>query len=441
MKRLLSIGLAAVFTLSMVLSGCGSNGSSSKDSPASSGSTAQAAPEATAEQPVSKTKIRMTYWNKEDTVKTLLSLIEEKLADVELEYQFIDNSQYGNIIETQLAAGQGPDIIGNGPVAVQKHVKLGYAEDLSRYADKYSESGKLVYSVDGKLYALPGISWFEGIFYNKDIFEKYGLTPPKTFEEELAIHETLKNAGIKPQAMGAKSWEPMMKSSMGFVMNDFLFTDAGEGFDEEFGKGTKTLDGNWNKSIARWAELIKRGYITKDMLGIDYDQALAEFATGEAAMWESGPWAVDTIKQKNPDLNFDMFPFYGDEPGTGYLIGGPGVGFEINKASEGKEAAFKVMDLISTPEGQKAFWNDNKGGSSYLVGVELEMPAEFASCAEVLKAGNVYCPWNVWSNQGYVNFGNIINDYGKYFQELLSGGKDVDEVLKAIDKRAAELRK
>ncbi|NOU67853.1 extracellular solute-binding protein [Paenibacillus sp. LMG 31461] len=418
---LVSVGLAA----SMALTGCASQNASDTN--------ASATPVAKQE----KVKVRMAYWNKEDSVKSLLDLIKQKLPNIELEYQFIDNKQFDNIVATQLAAQSGPDIISVSPPTSAKYAKLGYLADLNSLADRYNEAGKNVYTTDGKLYALPGISWFEGIFYNKEIFDKYGLKPPTTFDEELKLHESLKKNGVKPQAMGAKSWEPMMKSSMGLVMNDFLSKPENKTFDVQYGLGQKTLEGSWNSALEKWTELIKQGYITQDMLGVDYDQALDEFATGKAAMWESGPWAMEAIKKKNPNIKVDMFPFYGSTPGAGWLIGGPGVGFAANSKSKNADAVKQVLDLISTPEGQKAFWNDNKGGSSYLKGVEFEMPSEYESVKATFKAGNVYAPWNNWGD----NAQSIIEDYGKHFQELLGGKSDVSQTLKATDKKTAELMK
>ncbi|NQX67388.1 extracellular solute-binding protein [Paenibacillus alba] len=427
---LVSVGLAA----SMALTGCSSQNAS--DTKASQTPNAEASTKPAAGKP-DKVKVRMAYWNKEDSVKSLLDLIKQKLPNIELEYQFIDNKQFDNIVATQLAAQSGPDIISVSPPASAKYAKLGYLADLSSLSDRYNDAGKNVYSQDGKLYALPGISWFEGIFYNKEIFDKLGLKPPTTFEEELQLHEALKKNGIKPQAMGAKSWEPMMKSSMGLVMNDFLSKPENKTFDVQFGQGQKTLEGNWNGAVDKWSELIKRGYITQDMLGVDYDQALDEFATGKAAMWESGPWAMEAIKKKNPNIKVDMFPFYGSAAGPGWLIGGPGVGFAANSKSKNLDAVKQVFDLISTPEGQKAFWNDNKGGSSYLKGVEFEMPAEYESVKATFKAGNVYAPWNNWGD----NAQSMIEDYGKHLQELLGGKSDVSQVLKGTDKKMAEVIK
>ena len=64
-----------------------------------------------------------------------------------------------------------------------------------------------------------------------------------------------------------------------------------------------------------------------------------------------------------------------------------------------KDAAMKVLKALSTEEGQKAFWEDNQGGSSYLEGAKFELPEEYASASKALEAGNVYCPWNEWEMQ------------------------------------------
>lgn len=423
--------------LALAVTGCGSNGNNGgSNASASPDTSASASQSASSSAPSGeKVKIRMAYWNKETTVQSLLDLIKQKLPNIEIEYQFIENAQYDNIIGTQLAAGSGPDIISVGPPAATQYNKLGYLADLSNLADRFSDAGTSVYSVDGKLVALPGISWFEGIYYNKEIFAKYGLKPPKTFEEELKLHEDLKKNGVKPQAMGAKSFEPMMKSSMGLIMNEFLSQPANKDFDAKYGKGETTLEGNWNAGLEKWSELIKRGYLTNDMLGIDYDQALDEFATGKAAMWESGPWALEAIKQKNPNIQLDMFPFYGSAGGPGWLIGGPGVGFAANAHSKNADAVMQVLDLIATPEGQKAFWENNQGGSSYLKGVSFDMPAEFDGVKETFQAGNVYAPWNNWGGSA----SSIIEDYGKALQELLGGKSDVSTVLKTTDKTTARL--
>ncbi|MFR9255520.1 MAG: hypothetical protein ACLVJ6_08470 [Merdibacter sp.] len=86
-------------------------------------------------------------------------------------------------------------------------------------------------------------------------------------------------------------------------------------------------------------------------------------------MFCSGPWDLEAIQSKNPDLNLNMMPFYGTKASAGWLIGGPGCGFAVNENSANKEAALKVLAAIATEEGQKAPWENNQGGSSYMSGV------------------------------------------------------------------------
>ncbi|MFR9255522.1 MAG: hypothetical protein ACLVJ6_08480 [Merdibacter sp.] len=57
----------------------------------------------------------MTYWNSEDTVKALLDYLGEAVPDVQIEYQFIDNSNYDTIVDTQLSP-VNPDIICESPL-------------------------------------------------------------------------------------------------------------------------------------------------------------------------------------------------------------------------------------------------------------------------------------------------------------------------------------
>ena len=430
-----------------VLSACGSSSGSDSGSAASEDTSAtESAEEETEdvsgevedeaeedEEVTEKTTIRMTYWNSESTVQTLLDYLAEAVPNVEIEFQFIDNSNYDTIVDTQLSAGEGPDIICESPASALKHAKLGYLEPVDELGALYSDAGTRLYSYDGHVYALPGISWFEGIWYNKTMFEENNIELPTTFDEYIAVCKQFQELGITPLAAGLKSWEPMLKNSMAFVTAEYLSTEEGADFCEKYREGETTLDGTWNSYLEKWSEMITEGIYTTDMTGIDHDQALDEFATGSAAMFCSGPWDYDAIMSKNPDLELDMMPFYGTQTSDGWLIGGPGCGFAVNAASENKEAALKVVEALSTVEGQAAFWQDNQGGSSYLDGAEFDLPEAYNGVAVTLAAGNVYCPWNEWGDAASAH-----ETYGTEMQAYLLG-QDLSTTLSNVDAYVAEL--
>ncbi len=437
-RKLLSVLLCTVMTAAL-LSGCGNSSEPAASDP---GATEEepaennegAADEVAVAESEGKTKVRMTYWNSEDTIQALLDYLAEEVPDVEIEFQFIDNSNYDTIVDTQLSAGEGPDIICESPASALKHAKLGYLEEVNDLGALYSSAGTNVYSYDGNIYALPGISWFEGIYFNKTMFEENNIELPTTFDEYLAVCKQLQDLGIKPLAAGLKSWEPMLKNSMAFVTAEYLSTDAGSSFGEDYRNGEAKLDGTWNPYLEKWSEMITSGVYTTDMTGIDHDQALEEFATGKAAMFCSGPWDLETIQSKNPDLVVDMMPFYGTQASAGWLIGGPGCGVAVNAASANKEAALKVLTAISTEEGQRAFWENNQGGSSYLEGVEFELPEAYNSASSALAAGNVYCPWNEWGDAAGAH-----ETYGTEMQSYLLGEQDLSQTLVNVDNAVQEL--
>lgn len=433
MKKVFAWSLAALMTFSLALSGCGKQGGSTETP--SGNQPASEAPNGGSNDG-EKVKIRMMYWNKQDTMQAFLDKAKEKLPNIEIEFQFVPVDQLDGILNAQLQAGEGPDILPTGQSETM--VKAGYLLDLSDqdFLKNYEEAAIKSISVDGKTYGVPGLSWYEGMFYNKEIFDKYGLKPPTSWEELMALHKTLKEKGVKPQAMGAQSFEPMMKSTLGLALADWLgVTEDGKKFDASIRDGSGKFAGSKLAGIVeKWSQYIKEGYITPDMLQVTYDDALKEFATGEAAMWESGPWAVEAIQQTNPNLKFDMFPFYGDKKGEGWLIGGPGVTFGVNAASKHQKEALEVLAYMSTPEAQQALWDGNKGAGSFVKGFSPELPEYFQGVAETLKAGRTYCPWFVWS----ANNGPYIETYGKGLQEYLQGNTNIEEVLKAVDEVAAE---
>ncbi|MBF9014554.1 MULTISPECIES: ABC transporter substrate-binding protein [unclassified Oceanispirochaeta] len=380
-------------------------------------------------------KVKIMGIGTEERMKSLMSYLNEELPEAAVEYQFVSNDQYDSILNTQLAAGQGPDLIEVG-AQVKSLAQAGYLQDLSdqEFVDRYHESGLSPFRYKGGIYATPLLSWFEGIWYNKDIFAQYDLTPPASFDEWMDIHQTLQDNGVKPQIMGAKSWEPQMKQSIAMVLNEFYSDPANSNFDEAFNNGEAFMAESWTEIVESWSVIVDRGFITPEMLGIDYSRAQDEFASGKAAMWESGPWAEGDLKAKNPEGNFGMFPIPGLSKGTGWLVGGPGTAFAINADSKVKETAYAVLDKISSTTAQEILLEGNSS-SSFLKGVKSDLGPEYSDCLDAFAEGNVYCPWNNWYSAQA-----IIMEYGKSMQEFIAGGKSINEVLQTVDAKAAEIQ-
>lgn len=423
-KKAVAILLTAVMLVGS-LSGCGKTGDTTSKKP-------------TGEKDVNQTegapseeivKLRMMGYNAESSRATYLKLLDEKLPNIEIEFEFVALDSYNNVLNSQLQAGEGPDIIEVGGEAKL----LANADNILDLSDQpfvnnYALAGLQPYSLEGRFYATPLQSWYEGIFYNKAIFRDNNIEIPRTWDAFIQAHKKLNEKGIKPQTMGAQSWEPMMKQSIGLVNNEFYSKEENKGFDDLFNAGEAKLSESWLLAVEEWSKIITEGCLTTDMLGLSYDQALEEFATGKAAMWESGPWAVNTILEKNPDIELGMFPIPGVEEGEGWLIGGPGSALAINSNSKNIEAALKVLEFTATEEAQQALVKDN-AGSSFLKNVEIDLGDIYTDCDGAFKAGNVFAPWTAT----WISGNPIVEGYGKSLQEVLAGIKTVKEALEDAD--------
>jgi len=360
---------------------------------------------------------------------TYLEYLNRMLPDITVTYDYVPMDYYSSTLNTQLLSETGPDIIEVGGETRLMAVS-GKLLDLTEqsFVNQYSAASLTPYSVNGLIYATPLQSWFEGIFYNKRIFEQYGLSPPHTFDEFIELHKQLTKVGIKPQTMGAQSWEPLMKQSIGMVGNDFYSMKENASFDLEFDATRETLKENWLPAVTEWSRLITEGCLTPDMLNYSYEQAMDEFANEQAAMWESGPWSVGAILQKNPDIQLGMFPIPGTKEGTGWLIGGPGSALAVNKNSRHIDAVLKVLAVTATPEAQAALLADSEGMSS-VVDVDADLGPIYSDCEAALEAGHIYAPWiTTWT------YGNpIVETYGKALQDVLAGQKTVEEALQEAD--------
>ncbi|HYE80917.1 MAG TPA: extracellular solute-binding protein [Clostridia bacterium] len=417
--RKIALLIAAVMIMLTVFAGCAPK----ETAPAAAGDQAAAEPAATEE----KVTLKVMGWTKEENFKFMFDTYTAKYPNVTVEYQFVDNKSYDTALNTQLASGSGPDVILVG-AQTKDLAAAGYLADISGEAvvQKYHQAGLDAFMYEGKVYAVPESGWMEGIFYNIEHFEKAGVSVPKTWDEFLDAHKALKAAGYKiPQVMHCASWEPQMKQSIAQA-NAWVHSVNPE-FSPKFGKGEGSLYETWLDPFKDWGRIVKEGYITQDMLSLDYNQAQDMFALGKASMWESGNWAVNDIKTKNPDLKFAFFPIPAKN-GEGWVIGGPGAAWAVREGGN-REYGLKLLEVWSTQEVQGDYQKANSG-PMFLKDFNNELPSQLDGAGVALSAGRIYAPWNDWMGAS-----EIIQTIGKGLQEFIRTGDDktIEKTLKDAD--------
>lgn len=388
------------------------------------------------------TTITISSWYEDEIIQPALDAANEELAaeGIELEHTFIQLDQYNNWLSTQLASGQGPDIIVDGanfPARISAE-NLQPVEDEELLASYKSAGLALATGRDGEVYGVPSYGWFSGYFFNKDIFEQYDVKVPTTFDELRDVSKTFADNGVIPIAMGlAEGNDRAWHSLNGFLENAFYNNGAGSPeVDTEFAYGETTLKGHWDEPVERWSTLISDGILNPQMLGIAESQALSDFTSGKAAMLISGPW--DYSKFSDAGMNFGMFPHVGDDASDPWLIGGPAANFGINAQSEHTEEAALALAALGSQAAQQAFVDASPGSFSYHQGVSANLPAEYELVAPSLENGNVGVPADRWG----VNMPSqsMIDTGIKELQKLIGGDTTAQEFVDAMDEQANAIR-
>ena len=375
--------------------------------------------------------VRMVSWISETQQPDLVNYLKSQAAkyNIKLDYQYVDNNQYDNVINTQMAANAGPDILEEGGGFLGQ-AKAGYLMDLTKqpFVSKFLPNYIAGFTVGGKTFGVPSTSFFGGILYNKKIFSKYKIAVPKTWNDFLKIGAKLKGSKIKPFITGAKSIGTPMWPMFGVLNISFYNKSANKKFDENFSNQKATVDASWKATLQKYfAPMLTKGYYTKDMAGLDDAQAANEFALEKAAMMPGGTWYDVQLMKANPKLNYAIMPYPSLDGSTGWVVGAAGNCFSVNAQTKVKDASLKLINSLGTVDAQKALFKHD-GGPSGLKGLNLKQSAKVAPCVPALKAGHIYATWVKWPYAG-----QILTDGTKELQMYISGTATLDDYLKTID--------
>jgi glucose/mannose transport system substrate-binding protein len=202
-------------------------------------------------------------------------------------------------------------------------------------------------SYDGKMYGLPSnVHRINSLFYNRRVFDKYGLTVPATVADMKAIGQKLKGTGVVPLAIGSK--EPWTLALLGFEC--LLVSREGPTFYEDYLHGKLKADDPRLRATLH-ALLDLAPIFNSDHAQYNWLQAVEMVTRGQAAMTAMGDWAtVFFIAQgMRPGKEYGEIAFPGSENTFVFTSDA----FALPTDAKNKAGAERLMRTIGSPEGQR----------------------------------------------------------------------------------------
>lgn len=350
-KKLVALFMAAMMVGSFA--GCGGSGDSSSDS-------------AAAEESSSGDSKEIVFWNigTEEVDKAIYDkAIENFNSNTESGYTVssvpVQNDNYKEKLVIAMSSGECPDMYiswSGGPM--NEYIESGYAKPItdlfnnSELPDRLMDASIEQAKYKDDIYAIPYMNIsISGIYYNKEMFEKYNLEVPTTISELEKVCNTLVENGVTPFALANG---PKWTGSMYFMnlaaryggLDPFQAAVAGEGSfeDECFIKAGETIQ-DW----------VEKGYFPEgcNSLSEDDGQARQMLYQETAAMTLAGSWYTSMMQQDSKEFAAKMgwfaFPAAdGSDADPSILIGTVGDNFiSFNCEGEKLEAAFECATKFS----------------------------------------------------------------------------------------------
>lgn len=292
-----------------------------------------------------------------DQLQEMIKEFEAEHPNIKVKLETVGGgADYGAALKSKFASGEEPDIFNNGGFKELELWKEKLA-DLSGepWVENVLPIGKVpMTDTDGKLYGMPVNLEGYGFVYNKDLFEKAGITePPATIDELKEAAKKLEDKKITPFSAGYGEWWVIGQHLLNIP---FAQQEDPEAFIAGLYDGSEKFADN--EQFKQFKEVLdaELKYANDNPLTTDYNTQVTLFASGETAMLQQGNWTENMITEINPEINMGFLPIpISNDENAGRLPVGVPNNWVLNKNSENLEEAKLFLEWMVTSETGKRY--------------------------------------------------------------------------------------
>lgn len=308
-------------------------------------------------------KVTLTFMHRW-TMEPMKSATEEMIAEFERENPDIKikvitatNDSYKQKIKTMINSDDPPDVFFTwGDEYLNKFVREGLVLDIR---SKLEESGTLDELEKSQMTAFQYLDGIYGVpvkidaklwFYNKDIYERLGLTPPKTYQEFLEQLEIIKEAGITPIYFGNS--DPYAGAHYLTTLNQKCVPEKTLKADYSLEDGSFS-DSGYLQALEIYADLHQ--YMNQDAAAYDWSFSYSGLINQECALVYDQYVTIADSMEMDEDFtknHLGVFPFPEIEGARGNqeIITGTPDGYAVSSKTEHPQEAFRFLQYTLSKE-------------------------------------------------------------------------------------------
>ncbi len=304
--------------------------------------------------------VTLTVWSWVPNIQDSIDLFEKAYPDIKINLVNVGGAgpTYSKLLSSTTSGAGLPDVTQIEYTFLPQFIDYGTVRNISQWVSQYKDlfpawAWESV-SRDGKVYGIPQDGGALAYFYRKDIFDKYGLTVPKTwseFEQEaIALHSKDPNVYIAD-----------FEENYFMLFAALVWQDGATMFDYKNGNYyVDFTNPTAMKLINFWGNLINKGVVPADFAwSSDWYNFIAK---GNLAAFISGAWMptflTDLAKTSAGEWRVALLPQWNPEEPQNGNVGGSA--FCVTTQSKHPEAAaLFALWINSQPDSVKDLYVDS----------------------------------------------------------------------------------
>lgn len=361
--------------------------------------------------------------------------IFEKKTGVKINFEKKSFTQIAQNGSQFLNSDEAPDLMesnrGNGSAGVLS--TMGLLTDLGPYVEQYGWDSKVQganaavakYDENGVMngdtwYGMTSYAEFQRVYYNQDLFDKYGLKIPTTLQEFEDVCDAFLAQGVTPIAADAQEygvlwlwWQLVSQKA------DQKFMDAWHLY-----KG----DIDWNSGALTYAtdkinDWIKKGYISKNATGMKAEDTTQAFIKGEYPIYQTGTWNQGRFAKQVKNFNWTAHVL----PESKFAEGCAGNLLVIPERSKNHDLSAQFIDTVLSDEVQN--YLGNAGG--------IPVAGQLESITDE-KSKDMIAEYDSFAKDGKLSYypdypaSSLTDAIPAALQELVNGTADAHQTLQSI---------
>ena len=213
---------------------------------------------------------------------------------------------------------------------------------------RYSPKGVMG---SGNWYGVSDYAEYLMVYYNQDMFTKYGIQVPTTMAQLEAAMAKFVKAGVTPFANAGNDYLAMQ------YLYELELSQSTQQDVQNYERYTGPVNFHnaaWTSAASTFQDWVNKGYIAKNSVGLTATQAGNDFETGKNPMMLSGSWWYGTFESGIKNFKWGTFLW----PGNTLNAGSGGNLFVVPKNAANKELAYDFINDTLQPDVQALLANN-----------------------------------------------------------------------------------